>query len=99
MKIDCLKKMFVQIRTTLVITLLVGAASSSQAAPTSIGASFVGRGAEPADILNATDVAGVVPQPWWNNIHDDGVFTGTRGSLTDSNGTFTAVTLTFAASD
>jgi len=79
--------------------LLLGAASSSSAA-TSIGASFVGRGATPADILAPSDSAGVVAQSNWYNVFDDGsTFKGTTASLLDSAGNFTSVKIVYDASD
>src|SRR5881409_2364230 len=89
-------------RTTLVmigIALLVGATSSSSAA-TSIGASFVGRNATPADVLAPSESAGVVAQSNWYNVFDDGsTFKGTTASLLDSAGNFTSVKIVYDASD
>jgi hypothetical protein len=90
------------IRTALVVigtSLLIGAASSSSAA-TSIGASFVGRNATPADVLAPTDSAGVVAQSNWYNVFDDGsTFDGTTAGLMDSAGAFTSVKIIYDASD
>jgi len=76
--------------------LLIGTAFSSSAA-TSIGASFMGRGSDQP--LAPSDSAGVVPQIHWNNLPDDGTFKGSGGSLIDSAGNFTAVTLIYEGSD
>src|SRR5438876_4785422 len=78
-------------------------------AATTIGVNFQGRdgtlaapypGTPP---LASTDVAGVVPQPNWNNVDDANNFSpaenGTTGPLVDSIGAATTVTLTFAAND
>src|ERR1051325_3970084 len=90
-------------RTSLAVMigagLLAGAVNSSSAA-TSIGASFVGRNATPADVLAPDESTGVVAQPNWNNVFDDGsTFDGTTASLTDSAGNFTAVKIVYDASD
>src|SRR5437016_11028850 len=82
-----------------VTAVLILAASSSQAATTSIGASFVGRGADPADLLAPADVAGVAPQANWNNLRDDGVFKGQAGALIDSAGNLTSIALIYDCSD
>src|SRR5215831_13853867 len=91
-----------QTRTKSIIlctSLVLGAAASSWGA-TSIGASFVGRNATPADLLLPTDSAGVVPQASWNNIYDDGTtFKGNSGPLLDSGGNATAVEIIYDASD
>ena len=80
-------------------------------AATTIGVNFQGRASgcidrtgfcDPTGPLAPTEVAGVVPQPHWNNVADS-TFTpaenGTTGPLVDSNGAPTTVTLTFAAND
>jgi len=77
---------------------LVATISSSSAA-TSIGASFIGRGADPGDILSTTESAGVVPQIHWNNIDSGTTFKGTSQSLTDSGFNFTDVKIIYDASD
>jgi len=64
-----------------------------------IGVSFIGRNASPADALAPGDIAGVVPQPNWNNVDSGTTFTGTTAPLTDSSGAVTAVTLTYSAND
>ena len=83
---------------------------------TTIGVNFQGRDGTqpdpgagnpypPTPALNATDVAGVVPQPNWNNIADGdfnvfpAVENGTVNNLVDSTGAATPVSITFAASD
>src|SRR6266404_605530 len=76
---------------------LIGANSSSWAA--SIGASFIGRNASPADNLAVQDSAGVVPQTSWNNIDSGDTFKGTSLSLGDSSGNFTAVKIIYDCSD
>ncbi len=78
-------------------SLLIGAASSAWGQ--SIGVSFIGRNASPADNLAPTDVAGVVGQPNWNNIDSGGTFSGTTAPLADSSGNVTGVTLTYNADD
>src|SRR5947207_2487307 len=99
MRSNFLDKMSTQIKVTLMISLLVGVASSSRAA-TSIGTSFVGRGATPADVLAPGETAGAVPQSSWNNIYDDGsTFKGSAGSLSDSAANFTGVILLYDCSD
>src|SRR5438094_812346 len=88
------------IKTTLVIFSLVVAAANSSSAATSIGASFVGRNATPADVLAPTDSTGVVAQQNWYNVFDDGsTFKGATASLMDSAGNFTSVKIVFNASD
>ena len=83
----------------LFVGFLIGATSSSWAA-TSIGASFVGRNADPADLLAPLDSAGVVPQASWNNVRDDGSsFSGTTSSLLDSAANFTGVKIIYQCSD
>src|SRR5437588_7448750 len=75
-------------------------AGGSSFAAASIGLSFVGRNATPADVLAPTDSAGVVAQTNWNNIFDDGsTFKGTVNSPLDSAGNFTAVSLIYDAND
>src|SRR5882672_11360819 len=94
-------KLFAQIKVPLIIasaTCLIGAATSSWAA-TSVGGSFIGRGADPADILAPTESAGFVPQTHWNNIDSGGTFKGTSQSMIDSAGNFTAVRIIYDASD
>jgi hypothetical protein len=82
---------------------------------TTIGVNFLGRdgvttGNPAVPPLAPSEVAGVVPQPNWNNLdhHYNADFTipifngannGTSGALVDSNAVATAVTLTFAAND
>ena len=80
-----------------VVWLGIGAGSSSWAQL--IGLSFIGRNASPADNLAASDFAGVVAQPNWNNVDSGSTFTGTTAPLTDSSGAVTAVTLTYSADD
>src|SRR6266496_3572226 len=80
-----------------VVWLGIGAGSSSWAQL--IGLSFIGRNASPADSLGASDFAGVVAQPNWNNVDSGSTFTGTTAPLTDSSGAVTAVTLTYSADD
>src|SRR5438477_4281505 len=88
------------IKTTLVLITLVVAAANSGSAATSIGASFVGRNATPADVLAPTDSTGVVAQQNWYNAFDDGsTFKGATASLMDSDGNFTSVKIIFNASD
>ena len=65
----------------------------------SLGVSFIGRNASPADNLAPGDVAGVVPQPNWNNIDSGTSFSGTTGPLTDNSGNATSITLTYSAND
>src|SRR6266850_119196 len=77
---------------------LIGANSSSLAA-TSIGASFIGRGADPADILAPSESAGVVPQTQWNNVDSGGTFKGTTIPLVDSAANFSAVRIIYDCSD
>src|SRR5882672_10682907 len=90
--------MLVKMRVMLVLaSLLMGAASSGWGQL--IGVSFIGRNASPADNLAATDVAGVVGQPNWNNIDSGNTFSGTTALLTDSLGNVTGVTLTYNADD
>jgi len=80
-------------------SVLIGAVSSSSAA-TSIGASFIGRNATPADNLAPGDSAGVVPQANWNNVADDGTtFKGSTLPLLDNSGNFTAVQIVYDCSD
>src|SRR6266403_5093204 len=92
--------MFAQIRVSVVMlstSLIVGLSSYSWAQ--TIGVSFIGRNASPADNLAPSDVAGVVPEPNWNNIDSGTSFSGTTPSLTDSDGNDSGVILTFAAND
>src|SRR5882672_2941083 len=94
-------KLFAQIKVPLIIasaTCLIGAATSSWAA-TSVGGSFIGRGADPADILAPSESAGFVPQTHWNNIDSGGTFKGTSAPMIDSAGNFTAVRIIYDASD
>src|SRR5438094_3277573 len=104
MKIAFLKKMFVQVRTTLIITLRVGAASSSRAG-TSIAVNFSGRGVNndfgTGAFLSTTETAGVTPQAHWNNVDVNGgnPDTGTTLGLIDSGYNFTGVKLIYDASD
>src|SRR5882724_6199755 len=77
---------------------LIGTNSPSSAA-TSIGASFIGRGADPADILAPSESAGVVPQTQWNNVDSGATFKGTSVSLLDSAGSFTDVKIIYDCSD
>ena len=79
------------------VGLLAGIANSSSAP--SIAANFIGRNGGPGAVLSPTDVAGVVPQPWWRNIDSGSTFTGFEGALWDNSGTFTAVGLDYAATD
>src|SRR5262245_54374638 len=78
--------------------LMLGASNAGWAA-NSIGASFIGRGADPADILNPTNSAGVVPQTHWNNVDSGTTFKGTTLSLIDSADTFTGVKIIYDCSD
>ena len=81
----------------LTASLLLGAVAPSWAA--SIGVNFLGRGATSS--LNATDVAGVVPQSQWYNFNtgDPVVQNGSSLPLLDNTGAFTAVKLVYSASD
>src|SRR5947207_4512568 len=81
----------------LATILLVEMAGSSWAQ--TIGVSFIGRNASPADNLAPGDVAGVVLQPNWNNIDSGTTFSGTTGSLTESAGNDSGIILTYAAND
>jgi hypothetical protein len=74
-------------------TFVVGQA---MAAP-SIGVNFVGRDNASTTLLR-TDSAGVEAQSNWNNIPGE-PFSDTSGTLVDSEGTFTKVTLDYAAND
>jgi hypothetical protein len=76
---------------------LLGVTNSGLAA--SIGGSFIGRGADPADILAPTDSAGVIAQTNWNNIDSGGTFKGTSLAHIDSAGNFTSVKIIYDASD
>jgi len=88
------------------LALAIGAAYTSSAAPASLGASFIGRGANgdqgPAGTatLSAGESAGVVAQTNWNNV-DPGTttFKGTSAGLIDSSGGFTSVRVIFDCSD
>src|SRR5215467_1732815 len=82
---------------TVLTYVLLGMANSILAQ--TIGVSFIGRNAYPADNLAPGDVAGVVPQANWNNIDSGTTFTGTTGTLTDSAGNDSGITLTFEAND
>src|SRR5437660_3633997 len=83
---------------TVTASLLLGTASSAWAA--AIGVSFVGRGADPGDLLAPTDVAGVYTQANWANVRDDGTtFKGKAPALNDDSGNLTDVALIFDASD
>src|ERR1041385_8022713 len=89
----------VLISAAIGVGVLIGATSSSSAS-TSVGASFVGRNANPADVLAPTESAGVVPQTNWNNVCDDGsTFKGASIPLVDNAGNFTAVQLIYDCSD
>ena len=79
------------------IFLLIAATTGSLSQ--TIGVSFIGRNASPADNLAPGDVAGVIPQPNWNNIDSGTTFSGTTSPLTDSSGNATSITLTFNAND
>jgi concanavalin A-like lectin/glucanase superfamily protein/Big-like domain-containing protein len=79
-------------------SVLLGSAGSVLAG-TSIGVSFIGRGADPDDLLSLSDVAGVLPQAYWNNVDSQDTFKGSSGPLTDSTGHPTGVTITYDASD
>lgn len=83
---------------TSALALLAGIASNSWAA-TSVGGSFIGRGADPGDILAPSEVAGVVPQANWNNIDSGTTFKGTTAPMLDSAGNFTAVRIIYDCSD
>jgi len=67
-------------------------------AGTSVGVSFIGRGSDQR--LTRADLAGVVQQGFWNNVHDDGTtFKGTTPGLLDSAGNFTDVKVIYDCSD
>ena len=69
----------------------------------SIGGSFLGRGASPANILNPAETAGVVPQANWNNIDSGeptgGQLDGTSLAQIDDVGNFTAVKVIYDCND
>src|SRR5882672_522159 len=94
MRIASLQKMFLKLTTTLTITLLVGAASSSTAG-TSIAVNFSGRGVNndfgTGAFLTTTETAGVTPQAHWNNVDINGgnPASGTTLGLIDSGYNFT----------
>src|SRR5436190_15748435 len=80
------------------VGVLIGATCSSSAS-TSVGASFIGRNATPADNLDPSDLAGVVPQTNWNNIDSGTTYKGATTPLLDNAGNFTAVQIVYDASD
>src|ERR1051325_3987898 len=90
-------------RTSLAVMIgagLLAGAVNSGAAATSIGVIFVGRNGTPADALAPDEAAGVVAQPNWNNVFDDGsTFDGATASLMDSAANFTSVKIIYDASD
>jgi hypothetical protein len=71
--------------------------------PASIGINFQGRKNDnsPTDPLGSTEVAGVVPQAYWNTINDSAQSSPEHGTtaLIDSEGNPTTVTLTYDAND
>ena len=86
----------------VVLTLLaVLSVQQLQAQIPYIGVSFEGR--NPNTFLNASDVAGVMPQPNWNNVREEGL--GIDGNphttqlFLDAADNPTPVTLTYSASD
>src|SRR5882672_919617 len=91
--------MFIKMLKLIVpVALLSLFAVSETIAATSIGGSFIGRGAD--DTLAPTASAGVIPQTQWNNIADDGsTFKGTTGTLKDSAGNFTGVRIIYDCND
>src|SRR5256885_4139238 len=99
--VPCSRSLLAPVKISVIAAtaaLLIGAAISASAA--SIGVSFVGRGADPADLLAPTDVAGVAPQTHWTNVRDDGnTFDGKATSLSDDSGNLTDVALIYDASD
>src|SRR5437660_4241172 len=68
-------------------------------AATSVGGSFIVRGADPGDILAPTESSGVVPKTHWNNIDSVTTFKGTTAPMVDSAGNFTAVRIVYDCSD
>src|SRR2546423_12383614 len=75
---------------TSAAAVLAGITYNSWAA-TGVGGSFIGRGADPGDILAPTESAGVFPQTHWNNIDSGTTFKGTSAPMVDGAGNFTAV--------
>ncbi len=74
--------------------LLLGAVTTASAA--SVGVSFAGR--DPGFALSEVEVAGVIAQPFWNNIPGE-PFSGTSLPLLANAGEFTDVKLVYAAND
>lgn len=74
--------------------LLLGAVTTAKAA--SVGAHFAGR--DPGFALDADALAGVVAQPFWNNIPGE-PFSATSLPLVANTGEFTDVKLVYAAND
>jgi len=91
-------KFIKMLKLVVPVALLSLFAVSETIAQTSIGGSFIGRGAD--DSLAPADSAGVIPQTQWNNIFDDGnTFKGTSDTLKDSAGNFTAVRIIYDCND
>lgn len=82
------------VTATLCVGLLLGAVTTASAA--SVGVSFAGR--DPGFALSETEVAGVVAQPFWNNIPGE-PYSGTSLPLLANAGEFTDVKLVYAAND
>ncbi len=93
-----------QIRLTLILALLVGAAGSSRGG-TSIAVNFSGRGVNndfgTGAFLATGETAGVVPQVHWNNVDVNGgnPDTGTTLGLFDSGYNFTTAVTTLLESN
>src|SRR5437588_9249319 len=83
---------------TSATAVLAGITYNSWAA-TGVGGSFIGRGADPGDILAPTESAGVFPQTHWNNIDSGTTFKGTSAPMVDGAGNFTAVRIVYDCSD
>ena len=105
MRVPFLHEISLQIRGTLILALLVGAASSSRGG-TSLAVNFSGRGVNndgnTGAFLDTTETAGVVPQQHWNNVDINTfspVLSGTTVGLIDSGYNFTGVRLIYDSSD
>src|SRR6266404_2833223 len=105
MRIPVMHNTSLQIRLTLILALLVGAAGSSRGG-TSVAVSFSGRGVNndpnSGAFMATAETAGVVPRAHWNNVDITGNSPANSSKtlgLFDSGYNFTGVKLIYDASD